>query len=127
MTAIGGSIESVSLDGRIFAVANDAEVQRKLGGFENEAQANGDGTARLVKTRTPWGLSGLVLSVDDGNGDHEFLKGLADRNDFFPIDITLASGAVYQGVGQIVDEFQTSSQNTTAAVSLMGPGALTKQ
>ncbi len=45
MAAVGGSIESVTLDGRTFAVAADAEAQRKLGGFENEVQANGDGTA----------------------------------------------------------------------------------
>jgi hypothetical protein len=33
MTAVGGSIESVSLQGRTFAVAADAESQRKLGGW----------------------------------------------------------------------------------------------
>ena len=48
MPAVGGSIESVTLNGRPFPVAADAEAQRKLGGWENEVQANGDGfTARL--------------------------------------------------------------------------------
>ena len=61
MAAIGGSLESVSLDGREFPVAADAEVQRKLGGFENEVQASGDGSARMVKTRVPWSLDGLVV------------------------------------------------------------------
>lgn len=35
-------IESVTLDGHIFSVAADAEINRKLGGFENEPQANVD-------------------------------------------------------------------------------------
>lgn len=127
MAAVGGSIESVTLDGRIFAVAADAEAQRKLGGFENEVQSNGDGTARLIKTRVPLAIDGLTVEVDDDRGDHEFLQELSNRNDFFPIALTYASGATYQGTAQIVGETQASSQNATAAVSLMGPGVLTKQ
>lgn len=124
---VGGSIESITLDGRTFAVAADAEAQRKLGGFENEVQANGDGTARLIKTRVPLVIDGLTLDVDDVNGDHEFLQALADGNAFFAIAITYASGQVYQGTAQITGEMQVSSQNATAAVNLMGPGELTRQ
>lgn len=127
MAAVGGSIESVTLDGRIFAVAADAEAQRKLGGFENEVQSNGDGTARLIKTRVPLSIDGLTVEVDDDRGDHEFLQELSNRNDFFPVALTYASGPTYQGTAQIVGETQASSQNATAAVSLMGPGILTKQ
>lgn len=127
MPAVGGSIESVTLDGRNFAVAADAEAQRKLGGFENEVQSNGDGTARLIKTRVPLAIDGLTLEIDDDRGDHEFLQELSNRNDFFPIVISYPSGNDYQGTAQIVGETQASSQNATAAVSLMGPGILTKQ
>lgn len=127
MAAVGGSIESITLDGREFPVAADAEAQRKLGGFENEVQANGDGTARLIKTRVPLSIDGLSIESDDDRGDHEFLQALSNRNDFFPIAITYASGLTYQGTAQLVGEMQTSSQNATASVSLMGPGVLTKQ
>ena len=61
MGAIGGSIESVILAGRQFPVAADTEVQRKLGGFNNEVQANGDGSARVIKTREPWMLDGITV------------------------------------------------------------------
>lgn len=124
---VGGSIESITLNGRTFAVAADAEAQRKVGGFENEVQANGDGTARMIKTRVPLSLDGLTLDIDDDKGDHEFLQELSDSNSFFAIAITYASGEVYQGTAQIIGEMQVSSQNATAAVSLMGPGILTKQ
>lgn len=127
MTAVGGSIESVILDGRNFPVAADVEAQRKLGGFENEVLANGDGTARLIKTRVPLAINGLVLEGDDARGDQEFVQELSNRNDFFPIALTYASGSVYQGTAQLVDETQASSQNTGIAVSLMGPGVLTRQ
>lgn len=127
MAATGGSIESLTLDGREFPVAADAEAQRKLGGFENEVQANGDGTARLIKTRVPLSLDGMTLETDDDRGDQEFIQALSDRNDFFPIAITYASGITYQGTAQIVGETQASSNNATTAVSLMGPGQLTKQ
>lgn len=127
MAAIGGSIESVTLDGRNFAVPADAEIQRKLGGWENEVQSNGNGTARIIKTRVPFSLDGLTVQVDDDRADHEFLQSLADRNTEWPLAITYASGAIYQGAGQIVGEFQYSNQNSTAALSLMGSGKLTVQ
>lgn len=124
---VGGSIESVSIDGRLFAVAADNEAQRKLGGFENEVQANGDGTARLIKTRVPLSISGLTVSIDDDKGDHEYLQDLADGNDFFAITITLASGKTYSGKAQIVGELQVSTQNATASFDLVGSGKLNKQ
>ena len=116
------------MQGRVFAVAADAEVQRKLGGFENEVQANGDGeTARLIKTRVTWMLDGLSLEMDDGRSDHEFLQNLSNMNEYFPVSIVYASGETYQGTGQITGETQTSSQSAMASVSLMGPGVLTRQ
>ncbi|MCK5601858.1 hypothetical protein KAR91_08320 [Candidatus Pacearchaeota archaeon] len=127
MTVIGGSIESISLSGRNFSVAADAEGQRKLGGTINEVQSNGDGTARIIKTREPWSLDGLTVAVDDARADQEFLQNLADANDFFAIAVTLASGVVYQGSGQITGDLQFSTQNAMATVSLMGQEKLTKQ
>ena len=88
MPATGGSIESVTLDGREFPAAADAEAQRKLGGFENEVQPNGNGTARVIKTRVPWSLDGLTIEIDDSRGDHEFIQELADRNTEFPVALT---------------------------------------
>ena len=123
----GGSMANVTLDGRPFSVAADADSQRKVGGFENEVQANGDGTARLIKTRVPWSAADLTLDIDDDSGDHEFLQELADRNGFFPITATYASGAIWQGSGQIVGEVQVSSTNATASVGLMGSGVMTLQ
>lgn len=127
MTAVGGSIESVSIRGRLFSVAADAEANRKLGGFENEVQANGDGTARLVKTRMAWIVDGLTVVVDDVRADHEFLQEIADGNDFVPITLTLASGATWQGTGTVSGEIQFSTQNATAQIALSGPGKLTQQ
>lgn len=127
MAAIGGSIEEITLSGRSFAVAADAEAQRKLGGFENEVLANGNGTARIIKTRVPLSIDGLTIEVDDSRADQEFLQDLVNRNDFFVVAITYASGITYQGTAQIVGENPASSQSATAAISLMGPGVLTKQ
>ena len=123
----GGSIEAVTLDGRTFSVAADAESQRKLGGFENELQMNGDGTGRDIKTRVGWSVDGLTVDTDDTQGDAEFLQELQDRNGFYPVSITYASGVVYQGTGKVVGETPTSSQNATTAIALMGPGKLTPQ
>lgn len=125
--ATGGSIESITLRGRIYSVAADAEAQRKLGGFENEVMANGDGSARLIKTRVPLSINGLVVSLDDNRGDQEFLQELQDLKDFFPIVITYASGKSYGASAQITGEAPGSSQSTTATINLSGPGVMTAQ
>ena len=127
MPAVGGSIESVTLDGREFAVTADADATRRLGGWENELQMNGNGTARVIKTRTGWSLDGLVIETNDSQGDQEFVQELADRNSDFPIAVTYASGVTYQGSGIIVGENGASSQSASQTVSLMGPGKLTSQ
>lgn len=125
--AIGGSIESITIDGREFAVAADSEANRKLGGFDNEVEANGDGSARVIKTRAPWGLDGIAVVIDDSNEDAEFLQALADSGRFAPVVITYASGDAYQGTGQITGELQHGSKSTTATLNLKGSGKLTKQ
>lgn len=127
MAAVGGSIETLTMSGRDFSPAADADVTRKLGGFENEVQANGDGTARLIKTRTTWSLDGFTIQIDADAGDHEFLQSLADGNDYFPVAVTYPGGEVYQGTGIVTGELAMSNQSATATVSLMGPGTLTKQ
>jgi hypothetical protein len=127
MSAIGGSIVEVTLNGRLFAVSADSEANRKLGGFENEVLANGDGTARIIKTRVPLNIDGLTLECDDSRGDQEFLQQLADTSAFFAGTISYASGRTYQGTMQIVSEMTSSSQNATATVTLAGAGKLTIQ
>lgn len=125
--AVGGSIESVSIDGRLFPVAADAGVNRNLGGFKNEVAANGNGTARLLKTRVPWMLDGISLEIDDDRSDQEFLKKIGDGNDFVDMTITFASGHTYQGTGQIVDDIAFDSSKATAGVKLSGPGDASQQ
>lgn len=124
--ATGGSVESVSLRGRIFSVPADADIQRKLGGFENEVQMNGDGSARIVKTRIPSMIGGLQVTIDDTRGDEEYLTELKNGRDFFPFSITYASGVTYAGQVMIVGEVTTASQNTTATMDLNGPGFLSR-
>lgn len=127
MPAVGGSYESVTIAGRTFAVASDADVSRRLGGFKNEHKDNGDGSGRLIKTREGWRVEGLNLSIDDNAGDQEALQDIRDLKDYQVVTLTEASGDVYQGVGQIVDDSDRSSNEATASVTLQGPGKLTKQ
>jgi len=127
MAAVGGAIESVSIDGRTFPVAADADTNRKIGGDENEVMANGDKSARIIKTPAPWKIDGVTLSVDDFLGDHEFLQGIVDKNDFSVIKINYPSGSIWQGSGTISGELQYSSASTTIPVEFSGTGGLTQQ
>ena len=125
--AVGGSIESISIRGRLFPVASDAEATKKLGGFENEVAANGDGTARMIKTRVPWSIDGLQIEINDSRADAEFLQEIVDLHDFVAITMTLASGVCYQASGTVAGETGSSSQSATATIVLSGPGSLSQQ
>lgn len=130
--AVGGSIRDVSIGSRTFAVAVDADSTRKLGGAEGEIEMNGDDSARSILKRVPWSISGLTLSIDDNLADQEYLQDCADGIDadndgFFAITITYASGLTYMARGKPVGEISHASMNTTAPITLSGPGKLTKQ
>ncbi len=127
MASMGGPIESVSVRGRTFSVAGDADVSRKLGGFDNETEMNGDGTGRPIKTRMPWSLTGVTISIDDERGDQEYLQGLADLPDFYPVVITYVSGDVYSGDGHIEGDFSHASARGVAEIGFSGPGKLSRQ
>lgn len=128
MTAIGGSIESITIRGREFPMAADADVSRFLGGSQNEVQPNGNGTSRIIKSITPPSLTGLVTECDDSRGDQEFLQDVADGNDFVPVAITYNTGTTYEGSAIITGEGPTfNNQTATAAFDMMGVGKFTLQ
>lgn len=127
MTAIGGSIESVSIRGRIFPVAADNDVTLKLGGFENEVASNGNGSARIIKTRMPWSLEGVQIEVDHSRADQEHLQEVADGQEYVPCAITFASGVTYSGKAILTEMAGYSTQSTTATITLMGEGKATQQ
>ncbi len=125
--SIGGSVESMEFSGRGFTVSADSDVKVKLGGFENESLANGDGTARQQKMRVLPSVKGASIGMDDARGDQEFLQELANGNGYFPFSITYTSGTTYQGSMQLEGEMEFSTQSTSMDVDLVGTGKLTKQ
>lgn len=124
--SVGGSIIEVTVAGRSFAVAADADTNRDLGGYSSEWQPNGNGSGRDVKTAKGWMLTGVALSIDDTRGDHEFLQNTQNGSDV-PITVTYMSGVTYQGTGNIRGDLQVASQATTATVSFGGGGTLAPQ
>lgn len=125
--ATGGSIESIGIRGRILPVPADTDANLKLGGKEAKVEPNGDGTARKILVTVPWGIQNLAVEINDNRADHEFLQEIAEEKDWVPIDITMASGVVYAARGSIVGEVQRSTMNSTATISLAGPGQAAQQ
>lgn len=125
--AIGGSIIGVTIKNRPFVVAADGDAGRDPGGWKNEVQSNGDGSARLIKTRKPWQIDGLSLQIADGQADLEFLQSVADMLDWVDMTVTEASGLTYQGKGTIAGDIKRSSQNATGDITFSGPGRLLQQ
>lgn len=127
MAAIGGSPETITISGREFPVTQDADPGRDLGGYSNEIEMNGNGTARTIKTRMASGINGVVVEIDDDRDDQSFLQNKRDEKAPFDYSITYASGATWQGRGTITGDLTFSAQAATATFSIMGGGKLTKQ
>lgn len=127
MAVIGGPIESVGINGRTFAVTADTDSNRKIGGYENEVLAFGDGSSYMKKTRVPFSVDGITIGIDDTRGDHEYIEEVKAMTDFVPVTVTYASGAVWQGSAQITGETAYSSANGTMGIALSGTGSFTQQ
>jgi len=125
--ASGGSIQEVSIDGRIFAVAADADGSRDLGGFTVETQMNGDGTARYVFTRKAWMFEGLQLVIDDVRSDQEFLQEKQNAKVESRMTFTTVTGFTYEGKGKITGDLKASTNNVTAALTFSGGGVMRQQ
>lgn len=127
MSAIGGSIQSVSIKGRGFSVAGDSDSTRDLGGFTSERAMNGNGTGRNLLTRKQWMVSGLNIEIDDIRGDQEFLQDVQDSLGDVAIGVTYVNGETYSGTGSVSGDFAASSSTATAPIELSGAGKLVRQ
>lgn len=121
MAVNGGSIESVFLAGRSFAVDAEAEVTITPNGYTNESKANGNGTGRIIKTRKLGMVEGLALEIDDSRNDLQFIQDVADGGDFEAFNITLVDGTVYYGDVQVEGDFSKSTQSSLCTIGLKGP------
>jgi len=118
--AQGGTVESISIDGRRFVVDGEADVNLKIGGYKNDVKPNGDGSVRLLKTPFPGTIDSAPVQIDTDNSDFEFLQEKANGSSFFDVDVTLVDGKVYSGKMQLVDEIKYSTKEATAEISLAG-------
>jgi len=126
MSALGGPLATVSIMGREFKVTASSDVKRNMGGFTNAVESNGDLSARLLKTPTPWSLGDVEIEIDDDREDQEFLLGIQKMADWVDCAGTWVSGKVYGGTGQIIGDLAASSANASASIELSGPGSLKK-
>lgn len=116
----GGAIESITIKGRRFAVDAESDMELNLGGFINESKPNGDGSARLVKSRRLAMAKGGALSVDNDRDDNEFLQSVVDETTPVDVDITLVDGTVYSGNMQIQGEFTYKTMEGLCEIELAG-------
>lgn len=127
MAATGGPIKEVYIYGRRFAVAQDADVSRSLGGFTKTLESNGDGTVREIMAREHWMVGGLTLNCDDGRDDQKYLQDIQDTPGMGDIAVVFASDETFAGVGTLVEKLEFSSQKSTVAVTLGGEHKLERQ
>lgn len=124
MSANGGPAETVTVSGREFKCTGDCDVGMVKGGWENEIQSNADGSARILKKRVPWKLTGVAVEFDQVREDHEFLEQAQGSGVDLDISVTYVSGYTYAGTGQIVGELSESAASASATLEFSGPGKL---
>jgi hypothetical protein len=124
--SISGSIQEVTVDGRIFAVPTDNASTTDKGGFTNDIQANGNSGSRTIKTRKPWSVTGLALVTPPGSDALDFLQSVAN-GDNVTLSFKYADDSVREGEGNITGDLALDSQAGTTAIEFKGPGELTLQ
>ena len=126
MPAVGGPLESVTINGRTFSVAQDSGVTMDLGGDTNSIEMNGDGTGRFIKERRPFLNESINVEIDHDRDDLQFLKTIQQGKETVPVSMTLVEGSVYSGAGIITDPVVLATDKATAEIKLSGTD-LTKQ
>lgn len=127
MAAVGGDVQQISINRRLFNVAggNDATIVK--GGKDNTIEMNGNRTGRVIQKQVPWTITGLQVEIDHDKDDLGFLQQVKDSGEKVPCTIDLVDGTTYRGTGTIVDATELSTEKTTASVSLSGDGNLELQ
>lgn len=125
--AVGGPLEEITIDGRRFPVVADADGERDLGGFTNEVNPNGDGSARILKTRKAWSFGGIVVEMNNNRGDQQFLQERANAKEFYPITFTHADGSVFAAPGIITGDIKASTMKASCPLTFSGPKTLEAQ
>lgn len=126
MSAGGGPFVKLTIAGRPFKYTADATPSVKRGGFENAYEPNGDGTARQLKTRVTWAITGNKVEIDNSNDDFEFLNDTKDSATDYDIQVEYADGTVRIGTGNIVGELPEDNTSASATFDVGGPGELKK-
>lgn len=126
MSIVGGSIARLTLNGRTFGVVADSDAQLFIGGYINSVDVLGNKQSYLKKMYTASHINSIIIGIDDARADVEYLKFLADLTYLFPAAAELVSGAVWQGVVQLIGERDYSTANGTAEISISG-GPFTQQ
>jgi hypothetical protein len=117
---ISGPIESITISGRRFPVDGEDAGNVILAGFKNEVKFNGDGSKRIIRSRSNGSIKGLNVQITHEQKDLEFLRDKQGTSDFFDVSLSFCDGTTYAGSMQFVEEITEDTQQGTASISLEG-------
>jgi hypothetical protein len=118
--ATGGPLESITIDGRRFAIDGEVDAALALQGYTNEVKPNGDKTVRLVKSVKTGRLNSIPVVIDDARDDESFIQGVMDGLSLVNISATDVNGNTWSGTGQIVEDPETSKKEGTKEINVHG-------
>lgn len=120
MSAAGGALTSIVINGRSFPCDAGDEPKFKLPGYENEVAPNADGTFRQKKTRVAGTITDINIVCDDARGDQAFIEETAASLDFVAVNGTKIDGTIVSGNMQITEEKVLDVKANTMSISLAG-------
>lgn len=119
-TVRGGDIKQLTIGGREFDVAAEANVNIDLGGISNELALNGNGNPHVTQRRKVAGFADCTVSIDDSKQDMEYIQGVAAAGELVPVTITLASGVVYSGSLLPIGDLMKATGDGTLGLEMRG-------
>jgi hypothetical protein len=120
-----GPLESITIKGRRFSVAEDDTTNLNLGGKNNEVYANGDGTVRVQQSRVPSSVEGINIIFDPDKDDDGYLTEIKESGDLVDVSITANDGTIFSGSAQITGDLVFDL--TAGKLPITLKGAMQKQ
>jgi hypothetical protein len=115
-----GPIESITINGRRFAVDGEVDAAQALSGYTNEVKSNGDRTVRLVKGVKSGRFNSIPIVMDDARDDETFIQEVMDNLSLVDTSVTDVNGNTWSGLSQIVEDPETSKKEGTKEINVHG-------
>jgi hypothetical protein len=121
LTVRAGDVRQFTLKGRELTIAEGAALSIIPSGGANEFKTAGNGTMYGTGKRVMGQIKGIDISIDNSEGDLEYIASIRDDGEPVPVTLTLWDYSVYSGSLGIEGDLEYKTDTGVASFEMRGP------